>query len=425
MPAALPFDVDTAGLPPLVVRGRRLLPIVQGGMGVGVSAHRLAGTVAALGAVGTIASVDLRRHHPDLHRRDAACGESRGRRGQSHRARSRDRRGARARRRSRHGRRQCHARRVRIRGQRAAGLRQRCRRRRRRRGTSTRPAGPRRRPSGRRADPDPFRCSRRHSGREEVGTQGPAAGCDRDRASSLRRRTPGRSEDRGPRGSAFRFRERAAGRAGILPRRGNRRRRHPADPRRRHQSPCAHPGIARAGRLRRPARHRVRRDRGRRCRYRLQARARGRAPGGHRGIRERGRTARARRAHAVARPSTSNTCRSSPRSRTRSRAARSSSIACSSAGCATATPRSASSASTRNWPRGSPAMCARACSFAAHRHCRSARRSARCAICSPISSRERVRPSRSSRVEFPPREPLINRCTGATPAQMFPNAPGR
>ncbi len=66
MPTTLPFDVETAGLPPLVIRGRRLLPIVQGGMGVGVSAHRLAGSVAALGAVGTIASVDLRRHHPDL-----------------------------------------------------------------------------------------------------------------------------------------------------------------------------------------------------------------------------------------------------------------------------------------------------------------------------------------------------------------------
>jgi nitronate monooxygenase len=45
---------------------RTLLPIVQGGMGIGVSAHRLAGTVAALGGVGTISSVDLRRHHPDL-----------------------------------------------------------------------------------------------------------------------------------------------------------------------------------------------------------------------------------------------------------------------------------------------------------------------------------------------------------------------
>ncbi|GAA4012360.1 nitronate monooxygenase family protein [Actimicrobium antarcticum] len=43
-----------------------MLPIVQGGMGIGVSAHRLAGTVARLGAVGTISSVDLRRHHKDL-----------------------------------------------------------------------------------------------------------------------------------------------------------------------------------------------------------------------------------------------------------------------------------------------------------------------------------------------------------------------
>jgi nitronate monooxygenase len=53
-------------LPPLVIRGRRVLPVVQGGMGVGISAHRLAGAVAQLGAVGTISSVDLRRHHPDL-----------------------------------------------------------------------------------------------------------------------------------------------------------------------------------------------------------------------------------------------------------------------------------------------------------------------------------------------------------------------
>lgn len=55
-----------SGLRPLELQGRRLLPIVQGGMGVGVSAHRLAGSVAALGGVGTISSVDLRRHHPDL-----------------------------------------------------------------------------------------------------------------------------------------------------------------------------------------------------------------------------------------------------------------------------------------------------------------------------------------------------------------------
>jgi nitronate monooxygenase len=55
-----------SGLAPLRLGGRMLLPIVQGGMGVGVSAHRLAGSVAALGGVGTISSVDLRRHHADL-----------------------------------------------------------------------------------------------------------------------------------------------------------------------------------------------------------------------------------------------------------------------------------------------------------------------------------------------------------------------
>lgn len=35
-------------------------------MGVGISAHRLAGSVAGCGAMGTLASIDLRRHHPDL-----------------------------------------------------------------------------------------------------------------------------------------------------------------------------------------------------------------------------------------------------------------------------------------------------------------------------------------------------------------------
>ena len=35
-------------------------------MGVGVSAHGLAGAVAAQGGVGTLSCVDLRRHHPDL-----------------------------------------------------------------------------------------------------------------------------------------------------------------------------------------------------------------------------------------------------------------------------------------------------------------------------------------------------------------------
>ena len=53
-------------IPVLRINGKRLLPIVQGGMGVGISAHRLAGHVARAGAVGTLSSVDLRRLHPDL-----------------------------------------------------------------------------------------------------------------------------------------------------------------------------------------------------------------------------------------------------------------------------------------------------------------------------------------------------------------------
>ncbi|MGV3572884.1 MAG: NAD(P)H-dependent flavin oxidoreductase [Ramlibacter sp.] len=65
--------VDEAGGAPQPwnFRGRALLPVVQGGMGVGVSAGGLAGTVASFGAVGTISSVDLRRLHPDLMERTA------------------------------------------------------------------------------------------------------------------------------------------------------------------------------------------------------------------------------------------------------------------------------------------------------------------------------------------------------------------
>ena len=65
VPAWAPW-LEALGLRPLTIRGKTLLPIVQGGMGIGVSAHRLAGSVAALGGVGTLSSVDLRRHHPDL-----------------------------------------------------------------------------------------------------------------------------------------------------------------------------------------------------------------------------------------------------------------------------------------------------------------------------------------------------------------------
>lgn len=60
-----------SGLQPLRLKGRELIPVVQGGMGVGVSAGGLAGTVARAGGIGTISSVDLRRLHPDLMERTA------------------------------------------------------------------------------------------------------------------------------------------------------------------------------------------------------------------------------------------------------------------------------------------------------------------------------------------------------------------
>lgn len=52
--------------PVLRIKGKSLLPIAQGGMGVGISERRLAGHVARAGAAGTVSSADLRRHHPDL-----------------------------------------------------------------------------------------------------------------------------------------------------------------------------------------------------------------------------------------------------------------------------------------------------------------------------------------------------------------------
>lgn len=71
IPAHLLPALAASGLKTLTLAGRRLLPIVQGGMGVGVSAHRLAGAVAAQGGLGTLSAVDLRRHHPDLMERTA------------------------------------------------------------------------------------------------------------------------------------------------------------------------------------------------------------------------------------------------------------------------------------------------------------------------------------------------------------------
>ncbi|NEN75944.1 nitronate monooxygenase [Pelistega sp. NLN82] len=51
---------------PLVIRGKELIPIVQGGMGVCISASSLSSAVARENGIGTIASVDLRHLHEDL-----------------------------------------------------------------------------------------------------------------------------------------------------------------------------------------------------------------------------------------------------------------------------------------------------------------------------------------------------------------------
>ena len=64
---------EYSDIKPLKLAGKEILPIVQGGMGVGVSAHRLAGAVARENAMGTIASIDLRHHHPDLMEQTDRC----------------------------------------------------------------------------------------------------------------------------------------------------------------------------------------------------------------------------------------------------------------------------------------------------------------------------------------------------------------
>jgi nitronate monooxygenase len=74
IPAHAGAALQASGLRSLSLRGATLLPIVQGGMGVGVSAHRLAGSVAAEGGIGTISAIDLRRLHPDLMERTRGRG---------------------------------------------------------------------------------------------------------------------------------------------------------------------------------------------------------------------------------------------------------------------------------------------------------------------------------------------------------------
>jgi nitronate monooxygenase len=64
--AVLQTLAHDSGLRPWCIGRKELIPVVQGGMGVCVSAGGLAGAVARLGGMGTLSSVDLRRLHPDL-----------------------------------------------------------------------------------------------------------------------------------------------------------------------------------------------------------------------------------------------------------------------------------------------------------------------------------------------------------------------
>lgn len=53
----------------VTIRGRTLsLPILQGGMGIGVSLDRLAGAVAAKGGMGTISTAACGFQEPDFYR---------------------------------------------------------------------------------------------------------------------------------------------------------------------------------------------------------------------------------------------------------------------------------------------------------------------------------------------------------------------
>ena len=56
------------------IRGKTLaLPIVQGGMGIGVSRSRLAGAVAKAGGVGMISSAQIGYDEPDFEKDVQGC----------------------------------------------------------------------------------------------------------------------------------------------------------------------------------------------------------------------------------------------------------------------------------------------------------------------------------------------------------------
>ena len=185
------------GLRPLRLRGRELLPIVQGGMGVGVSAHRLASAVAREDALGTIASVDLRHHHADLM---AQCKDVRDRTVLDRLNLIALDREIRLAREQSQGRGAIAVNVMKAVDQHAALIRQSCES-----GADAIVMGaglPLDLPDlcagfpGGGADPDPVRCARRVDRAAPLAAQEPDARCDRHRASALCRRSPRRDAHR-------------------------------------------------------------------------------------------------------------------------------------------------------------------------------------------------------------------------------------
>ena len=57
----------------LILRGHSLLPIVQGGMGVGISRSRLAGSVAGCGGIGIISTAQIGYDEPGFDNDPKSC----------------------------------------------------------------------------------------------------------------------------------------------------------------------------------------------------------------------------------------------------------------------------------------------------------------------------------------------------------------
>ena len=302
--AALQVLARHSGLRPLTLGGRNLLPVVQGGMGVGISAGGLAGTVAGLGGIGTISSVDLRRHHPDLMARtadvarkpdakqrvDAANLEALAR----EIARARELAGGRGL--------------LAVNVMRAVSEYDHYVRHALDCGIDAVVVGaglPLDLPELARDHPDVALVPILSDARgvqllvrkwEKKGRLPDAIVIEHPRLAGGHLGAAKVADLKDP---PLRFRRRAAGGAGF-PALGRPRGPHPADRRRRHFLPRGHPPAAGPRRVRGPARHRLRRDPGVRCPSRLQAGAGRRAAGGHRRVHQRGRAAGTRRAHALA-----------------------------------------------------------------------------------------------------------------------------